>query len=147
MKQEKGFTLIELMIVVAIIAILAAVAVPSYKDYVTRSKTVEATSRLSALRVTMEQFFQDNRSYVVGGNCGIGAIPNPGDSKYFTFACVGTQVTYTITATGTGSMAGFSYTINDANLKTSAFTGIPLATGWTAPVPNTCWATNTGGKC
>ncbi len=58
-----GFTLIEVMITVAIIAILAAVALPNYIDYVTRSRLVEAKSNLSDMRTRLEQYFLDNRSY------------------------------------------------------------------------------------
>ncbi len=68
-----GFTLIEMMITVAIVAILASVALPSYSEYVLRSKTEEATSGLAELRVRMEQYFQDNRKYddYVDGNCNL----------------------------------------------------------------------------
>ena len=63
MKRESGFTLIEIMIVVVIIGIIAAIAIPSYQDYVRRAQITEATNGLSDLRVRMEQFFQDNRTY------------------------------------------------------------------------------------
>ena len=58
-----GFTLIEIMITVAVIAIIAAVALPSYFDYVTRSRLVEARANLADMRTRMEQFFLDNRTY------------------------------------------------------------------------------------
>ena len=69
-----GFTLIEVMIVVAIIAILAAIAIPNYTAYVQRSRLTEATSKLSDLRTKMEVFFQDNRSYGTSG-CGVPSRP------------------------------------------------------------------------
>ena len=68
MTRSRGFTLIELMIAVAIIAILAAIAIPSYTDYIRRGRLTEALGRLSAMRVKMEQYFQDNRVYT-------GAVP------------------------------------------------------------------------
>jgi len=138
MKTQKGFTLIELMIVVVVIGILASIGIPSYNDYVTRGKLVEATSALSDGRVKMEQFFQDNRTYDAGG--GATCPPAiPAATTNFTYACSGlTAAAYTITATGTGGLAAFSYTINETNAKTSA-------TPWGNS--GSCWVTNKGGAC
>ena len=72
MRASRGFTLIELMIVVGIIAILAAIAIPSYSEYVRRSRITEAVSALSGMRVQMEQYFQDNRTYA--GACASGTV-------------------------------------------------------------------------
>ncbi len=58
-----GFTLIEVMITVAVVAILAAVALPQYFDYVTRSRLVEAKTSLVDMRTRLEQYFLDNRTY------------------------------------------------------------------------------------
>jgi type IV pilus assembly protein PilE len=143
---HNGFTLVELMIVVTIISILAAVAIPSYSSYVTRSKVVEATSALSGMRVLMEQYYQDNRTYLNGAVCGtIGAVPTA--TKYFTYACQAAANTYTITASGSGGMAGFGYTVDQGNNKTSNITAPATAKGWSNPNPNTCWTTNKGGQC
>ena len=82
MRSATGFTLIEVMITVAIIAILAAVAIPSYTDYITRSKIQEATSSLLAMRTKMEQYFQDQRTYV--GACAANTVaPLPAANKPF----------------------------------------------------------------
>ncbi|MFZ2296646.1 MAG: type IV pilin protein, partial [Aquabacterium sp.] len=108
-RTEQGFTLIEVMITVAIIGILSAIALPAYTDYITRGRIPEATSNLAAKQVRMEQWFQDSRSYrATGGTaCYIGATDNT-SSKSFTFTCSsGSATAYTITATGTGAMAGF----------------------------------------
>lgn len=144
--NQKGFTLIELMIVVAVIGILASIAFPSYTDYVIRSKLIEGTSALADGRVKMEQFFQDNRTYV-GGPC-------PAATANFTYACAttaaaaavppaaATLAAYTITATGTGSISSFSYTINEANAKGTT----SVKSGW-GTAPAACWLMKKGGTC
>ena len=150
MKTQTGVTLIELMIVVVIIGILAMIAVPAYNDYVTRGKIPEATANLSDLRVKMEQWYQDNRNYqnTAATACGV-AMPAAPVVKYFTFACTnpGGNQFYTLTATGTVSMAGFVYTITESNVKTSTITAGSKAAlnGWTGNA--NCWVTRKGGSC
>ena len=141
--KHLGFTLVELMVTVAIAAILAAVAMPAYTDYVKRSRISQATNNLASMRVKLEQFYQDNRTFE--GACAAGTVaplPPPDD---FTYSCPTlTATTYTIQAAGVagGSMAGFTYTIDEANNKTT--TAVP--SGWgTAPIA--CWVTRKGGAC
>ena len=142
MKQSRGFTLIELMVVVIVVAILAAIAIPSYTDYVRRGKITEAISALSDIRVKMETFFQDNRTYV--GSCVAGTVaPPPTATANFTFACSGQSATgYLVTATGISSMAGFIYTVDQANTKRT--TGLP--SGWSG-TGNACWVIRKDGSC
>ncbi|MCH9025616.1 MAG: type IV pilin protein [Proteobacteria bacterium] len=66
--SQRGFTLIELMVVIAIVGVLAAVAYPSYTDYVTRSKRATAKSILVMLADRQEQFFIDNKRYAIDLN-------------------------------------------------------------------------------
>src|SRR5712691_11498825 len=147
MRSATGFTLIEVMITVAIIAILAAVAIPSYSDYITRSKIQEATSSLLSMRTKLEQFFQDTRTF--SGACAPGTVaPKPAGLKYFTINCPTLNDTqYLIQADGgiaggDQSMAGFSFTIDQANNRVTA--NVPPGSGWTVPATN-CWVMKKGG--
>jgi type IV pilus assembly protein PilE len=138
---SSGFTLIELMITVAIVSILAAVALPAYNDYVRRAAVTEAFNHLSDYRVKLEQYFQDYRNYGTTNNgaCANGAgAPGwgtfqPANRKYFDFACIATTSGggamtngYTVTATGrTGNAAaGHVYRITESNVQsTTVFKG------------------------
>jgi type IV pilus assembly protein PilE len=148
MTRSRGFTLIELMIVVAIVAILAAIAIPSYTDYIRRGRLTDAISKLSAMRVRMEQYFQDNRSYngVPFAACDSRSIaPLPPDTTYWQYTCVtppGPPDTYVITATGIGAMVGFTYSIDQTNTQKT----VALPLGWIPPV-NNCWAIKRDGSC
>lgn len=136
----RGFTIVELMITVAIIGILAAVAIPQYRDYVTRGRIPDATSGLSGKQVLMEQFYQDNRTYVGAPAC----TSDTTTSQYYTFSCVtgsATTAAYTLQAVGRGAMAGFTYTVNQAGAK--ATTAVP--TGWTTSA--SCWVAKKDGSC
>ena len=140
MNKQNGFTLVEVMMVVAIIGILAAIAVPQYQDFVTRGQLVEAHAGLGGFRVQMEQFYQDNRNYG-GGACG---VVTPPPYKYFTHNCVTTLAGqgYTATATGsTGRVVGFTFTINQLNQRQT--TNAP-ATWGTAAMPANCFITRKG---
>ena len=137
--NASGFTLIELMIVIAIISILASVALPSYSEYVTRSHIAEATSGLAAKRVRIEMFFDNNRTYASAPDC----TSDTTTSSFFTFSCSGTPDTtsYTLQAVGRSSMTGFTFTVNQSN--TRATTAVP--SGWATNAA--CWVTRKGGIC
>lgn len=128
------------MVTVAIIGILTAIALPSYKDYVARGRIPAATGPLASKQVQMEQYFQDTRTYVDAPACASDSTT----SQYFTFSCSSQSATaYTLQAEGQGAMAGFTYTVNQSNVKTTP----AVPSGWSAHSPNNCWVTAKGGTC
>lgn len=142
-----GFTLIEVMIVVAIIGILASVGYPAYTDYVRRGQVQEAFGQLSSFRNRMEQYYQDNRNYGTGTTCATDASANTWNgfaaTPYFTYSCVtnNSNQGYTITATGQNGAAGNDYAINEnGNRTTTKFANTTLT-----PAAS-CWLTK-GATC
>lgn len=161
MRRQQGFTIIELMIVAVVIAVLSAIALPSYTDYVTRSKLAEAYAHLSDLRVKMEQHYLDNRRYsstTAGGTCGItgGNTPTAQGSKYFDFACASStpnaagDQAYTLTATGKAAegLSGIAFSIDQANSKsTTVDAATPMASkGYTVGTIG-CWIRKKPAQC
>jgi type IV pilus assembly protein PilA len=71
---QKGFTLIELMIVVAIIGILAAVAIPAYGDYTARAQAAEAFTLMDGVKTPLTELYTSNGDFLIGGASGISAI-------------------------------------------------------------------------
>ncbi len=144
--SNSGFTIIELMIVVAIVGILASIALPSYNDYIRRGQLAEAFNHLSVYQAKMEQYYQDNRNYGSGTACASDSAASSWNTfspgGYFTYACSTTNKTqgYTITATGAGGqVTGYDYTIDqDGNRKTTTFKG--------STVTASCWLSR-GTSC
>lgn len=143
--RSAGFTLIELMITVAIIGILAAVALPSYRDYILRGQLVDATTAMANFRAQMEKHFQDNRTYAT-----VGAFITPcarADGSRvvggFTIACVGdpTATTYLLSATGAGSTAGFEFRVNQQDVRST----VAAPAGW--PTCATRWILKRSEVC
>jgi type IV pilus assembly protein PilE len=160
MRRQQGFTLIELMIVVVVIAVLSAIALPSYTDYVTRSKLAEAYAHLSDLRVKMEQHYLDNRRYssnTAGGTCGItgGNTPTTQGTKYFDFTCASATPNaagdqeYTLTAAGKASegLSGIAFSIDQGSMKrTTVFAATPMSDKGYAS-NGSCWVRKKPGQC
>lgn len=120
----RGFTLIELMIVVAIVGILAAIAFPSYQNHVTKTRRADAQSALTGFAAAMERYYTDNRNTYLGaaaGGANTGApaaglfpseAPLDGATKFYDLTIASaTRNSYTLQATPKGAQAG------DGNLQ------------------------------
>ena len=129
-----GFTLIELMIVVAIVAILAAIALPSYERYVKKSRARGASADLVALSLTLENRFQKSLKYPVHtnqnpvGHAGFSAW-SPAQGGSFTYAVTSTASTYTLTATARDSGWTCTLTLKHNNER-NAENSCPILGTW-----------------
>ncbi|MFQ5470774.1 MAG: type IV pilin protein [Gammaproteobacteria bacterium] len=138
--KNNGFTLLELVIVIVIIAIIASIAYPTYSNFTRKGKLAEGTAKLSELRVQLERYYQDNRTYHSAPNtCG---IPD-GNGTYFSYTCTTTSpITFTWTASslgnqGLGSAGTFVYSIDqDGAMATLKFNG--------SSSNSTCWELDQG---
>jgi type IV pilus assembly protein PilE len=112
---DRGFTLIEVMITVAIVAILSAIAVPAYTAYIQRARVPPALDALNALATRLEQRFQDTGNYANADACGV-AMPT---AENFTVTCAlsNNGQGFTATATGSGAVSGYTYTINHLGVR------------------------------
>lgn len=131
---HRGFTLVEVMVTVVIIAILASIALPAYTGYIQRSNAQEALQSLAEGRTKMEQHFMDNRTYE-GGCAKIATTAGK-----FGVDCEAEDSSYTLTATGSGTMDGFEYTIDETNARTTTIS----KDGWNS---GNCWITKPGDSC
>ena len=140
--RRRGFTLLEMMIVVAIVATLAAIALPSYATYVKRSRILDAVTRLSDARSRLEDYFLDERAYVNAlGACGV--APSSSATDAFVVQCEATATAFTITATGIAAkgMASFVYAIDQSGAKST----VSVPSGWTRA--SGCWTIRQDGSC
>ena len=143
MRKSIGFTLIELMIVVAIVGIIAAVAVPNYIDYVRRGRVTDLTSALSDAKLKVEQRYADSRTYDHAFCSDPAVIINETDNHKvvcITPTAGGTNQTFTITGTGKDSIAGFVYTVDERGVKAST-----LGSMWGGATVAGRWVMKKGG--
>ncbi len=97
---SRGFSLVELMMVIVIIAILASVAVPGYRDYVQRAQRVDATAALLRIAAAQEKFYLQNNTYTANLGAppaGIG-IPNTDHGYYNLAVTAATAANFTVQA-------------------------------------------------
>ncbi len=135
MKRERGFTLVELMIVVAIIAILAAIAIPMYSGYVKKAKISEALTGIDAIKSAVVVYYQKNGAFPAT-NTTISDLGVHLDQTKWTYSITtsGNNCTIKATATdqaGSGLSGGYVYITGTANEDGSISWSSPAADGTT----------------
>lgn len=140
MQRQAGFTLIELLITLVVVGILTAVVVPSYGDYVLRTRLTDAYAGLAGAQPLAEQFWADEHTYV--DMAGEDARVLPATTENFSYALTSSSASeYEITATGRNGAAGFAFTIDQNGNR--ATTAVPE--GWRTST--SCWVAGKDGKC
>ena len=135
---QRGFTLIELMIVVAIIGILAAIAVPQYSDYVTRSRRADGQTTLLQVAQALERCYTQFSAYT-NTSCavvGTGGVSQASPEGYYVIAAAGSALSasaLTLTATRQGAQA-----TNDSDCTTLTLTHLGVQ-GATGADTDSCW--------
>ena len=145
MKKQCGMTLVELMIVVVIVGILAAIAYPSYRDAVLRSHRAEAKSALLQVQVTQEKYFLQNNAYVTtaallsaaptAATPGLGVMATTSGGYFnITIAANGAAPSYIATATATAGQVNDTscqiFTITQTGTKAAQDSGGAASSCW-----------------
>jgi len=133
-KVQKGFTLIELMIVIAIVGILAAIALPAYQDYTVRAKMAEPMAYLAEAKTTLSEYYATQNAFPSVTEAGLNTNPD-------------TDIVASIKYTGTGTGAGrVGVTIKEANIPGAAagvgFSLSPVTTSGSRTLQWVCGTTN-----
>lgn len=128
MKKNKGFTLLELLIAIAVIGIISSIAYPSYIDNISRANRSEAQRELLRLASLQEQYFIDHREYTADmTKLGIAVDPYITDSGLYSIDTTVVGITYTLVATAKGSQitndsSCLTLSVTDTGKKTAAST-------------------------
>jgi type IV pilus assembly protein PilE len=134
-RKKSGFTLIEMMITVALIAITTVVAIYSYQDKVKRGRRIDAINALLSISLAEESYRSNNTTY--GTIAQVWGGVTTSQEGYYTLAISNVSATsYTITATGTGGQT------SDAENGTSCATlSLAMSNGTMTKAPSACWPT------
>jgi type IV pilus assembly protein PilE len=134
LRDKFGFTLLELLVVVAIIGILAAFAYPSYMAYILRSRRTEGVATLSSIQLQQEKYRTYNATY--GSLASVWNGVTTTDNGYYNLAISnGTATGYTATATAQGNQANDSQAGVSCSVLTLTVNGLN-----TTQTPAACWA-------
>jgi len=133
-KLQKGFTLIELMIVVAIVGILAAIAIPAYQDYMVRAKVSEGLGAVDQLRASVSDFYATQAHMPQTNSIGTSGVTNVDQAKYIS------EVDYAYTSATQGTLTAKFHAIGSA--VTASQTLQFVGTGTTTSVAWACSAAN-----
>ena len=147
-KVQKGFTLIELMIVVAIIGILAAIAIPSYQNYTRKAKFTEVKQALAPYKLGVEVCFQDTGDLTLcaAGSNGVPAVTTTASG--FVAVGAGTQSSVSATTmTLTATAANIDTTVNGATFTLTGTAGAATGSNSITWVKGGTCATTAGGIC
>ena len=145
MRRQRGFTLMELMIVVAIVAILAAIALPSYQEYVRAGRRGDAMNQVGSLQMALERWRAENPSFAncTGSPCGSGTYPTVPDataSPYYSLAISGASGSaYTITATPRSGSAQAGDRCGNFTLTNTGVRGVATGTLGSGTTAEECW--------
>jgi type IV pilus assembly protein PilE len=143
--QSQGFTIIELVIVMAIIGLLAGIAMPAFQDYTQQGRIAEAASLLTHSATQLENHYLETRQYGdVAGNC----PPVTTSTEYFDIACSlpnGNNQQYNLTATSTGKLSQtktITLSLNEQGTRSTE-----LLVGTNPPKQFPCWLLSSTGVC
>ncbi|QYK03305.1 prepilin-type N-terminal cleavage/methylation domain-containing protein [Shewanella psychrotolerans] len=124
MSKVAGFTLVELMVVVAIVAILASIALPSYQHFIITSRARAASTDLVGLSMEMESIYKNQLAYPAN-DAGTAATTNsftgwaPSETTYFNYTIASNSNTYELKAEGVKTLSGCVLTLNKKNQRTA----------------------------
>lgn len=138
MNRHRGITLIELMVVVAIVGVLAAIAVPTYRSYVLRANRADAKSALLSTAQRLEQCYTNSTPFAYDSTTCAASVTLPftaDGGNYVISVSDLTASTYTLTATPQGGQAADSKCRNFVLRQN----GVQTVTGTLAATPQECW--------